>query len=97
MSVGTVSSNLPHEEEFHGSDTPSEHAAAMREYRAYERMQKERQVQEGKEQDMDSIQNTRVLRKESLRELIISYDPLWKKLIDLGLSKTQMAEKAGIS
>lgn len=28
---------------------------------------------------------------------MISYDPLWKKLIDLGLSKTQMAEKAGIS
>ena len=28
---------------------------------------------------------------------MISYDPLWKKLIDLKLSKTQMAEKAGIS
>jgi len=27
----------------------------------------------------------------------MSYDPLWKKLNDLGLSKTQMAEKAGIS
>lgn len=28
---------------------------------------------------------------------MISYDPLWKKLIDLKLSKTQMAEKTGIS
>ena len=28
---------------------------------------------------------------------MISYDPLWKKCIDLRLSKTQMAEKAGIS
>lgn len=27
----------------------------------------------------------------------ISYDPLWKKLVDLKLTKTQMAEKAGIS
>ena len=27
----------------------------------------------------------------------ITFDPLWKKLIDLGLSKTQMAEKVGIS
>ena len=45
VSIGTVSSSLPYEEEIHGSDTPSEHAAAMREYRAYERMQKERQEQ----------------------------------------------------
>ena len=28
---------------------------------------------------------------------MISYDPLWKKCIDLKLSKTQMAEKAEIS
>jgi len=28
---------------------------------------------------------------------IISYDPLWKKLIDLKFSKTEMAEKCGIS
>lgn len=28
---------------------------------------------------------------------MISYDPLWKKCIDLKLSKTQMAEKTGIS
>ena len=27
----------------------------------------------------------------------ISYDPLWKKLVDLKLTKTQMAEKADIS
>ena len=27
----------------------------------------------------------------------LSYDPLWKKLIDLKLSKTELAEKAGIS
>lgn len=28
---------------------------------------------------------------------MISYDPLWKKIIDLRLSKTQMAERTGIS
>ena len=28
---------------------------------------------------------------------MITYDPLWKKIVDLKLSKTQMAEKAGIS
>ena len=28
---------------------------------------------------------------------LITYDPLWKKIVDLKLSKTQMAEKAGIS
>lgn len=27
----------------------------------------------------------------------ISFDPLWKKLIDLRLTKTELAEKAGIS
>lgn len=57
VSVGTVSSNLPYEDEIHGSDTASDHAKAMREYRAYERMQKERQEQkkEGeRKQDMDS-------------------------------------------
>ena len=27
----------------------------------------------------------------------ISYDPLWKKLIDLKMTKTEMQEKAGIS
>ncbi len=27
----------------------------------------------------------------------LSYDPLWKKLIDLRLTKTELAEKAGIS
>ncbi len=27
----------------------------------------------------------------------ISYNPLWKKLIDLKMSKTELAEKAGIS
>ena len=27
----------------------------------------------------------------------ISYDPLWKKLIDLKLSKTELAQKAGLS
>lgn len=27
----------------------------------------------------------------------ISYDPLWKKLIDEKMSKTELAEKAGIS
>ena len=75
VSVGTVSSNLSYEEEFHGSDTPSEHAAAMREYRAYERMQKERQVQERKEQDMDSIQDM-----DSTND--------WKKDLDSKLSFT---------
>ena len=27
----------------------------------------------------------------------ISYNPLWKKLIDLKLTKTELAEKSGIS
>lgn len=27
----------------------------------------------------------------------ISYDPLWKKLIDAKLTKTELAEKSGIS
>ena len=27
----------------------------------------------------------------------ISYNPLWKKLIDLKMSKSELAEKAGIS
>lgn len=27
----------------------------------------------------------------------LSYDPLWKKLIDLRMTKTELAEKVGIS
>lgn len=27
----------------------------------------------------------------------LSYDPLWKKLIDLKMTKTELAEKVGIS
>ena len=27
----------------------------------------------------------------------VSYDPLWKKLIDLKMTKTELAQKAGIS
>lgn len=27
----------------------------------------------------------------------LSYDPLWKKLVDLKMTKTELAEKAGIS
>lgn len=52
VSVGTVSSNLPYEDEIHRGAEVSDHAAAMREYRAYERAQRERQVQERKGQDM---------------------------------------------
>lgn len=33
--------------------------------------------------------------KTSMRSL--SYNPLWKKLIDLKMTKTELAEKAGIS
>ena len=52
VSTGTVSSYIPYEDEIHGSDDASDHAKCMREYRAYERMQKERQVQERKGQDV---------------------------------------------
>lgn len=52
VSTGTVSSYIPYEDEIHGSDDASDHARCMREYRAYERMQKERQVQERKGQDV---------------------------------------------
>lgn len=37
-----------------------------------------------------------MLREEALMRKI-SYDPLWKKLVDLKLTRTQMAERAGIS
>ena len=42
VSVGTVSSYLPYTDEIHGSVDPSDHAAAMRGYRAYEKAQKAR-------------------------------------------------------
>ncbi len=52
VSVGTVSSYIPYEDEIHGSEDASDHAKSMREYRAYERMQRKRQVQERKGQEM---------------------------------------------
>ena len=32
-----------------------------------------------------------------MRSISISYDPLWKKLIDLKITKTELCERAGIS
>ena len=50
ISVGAVSSYLPYTDEFHGTAEPSDHALAVREYRAYEKARAERQIQkQGKE------------------------------------------------
>ncbi|MBQ8093697.1 MAG: hypothetical protein IJ242_08995, partial [Clostridia bacterium] len=84
VSVATVSSNLPYEDEIHGGDSASEHALAMREYRAYERMRKEKQVQKNKDDHERELQtmsehmtNTRDERED------------WKKDLDSKLSFTE--------
>ena len=43
ISTGTVSSYLPYTQEFHGTADPSKHTESVRQYRAYEKAQKERQ------------------------------------------------------
>lgn len=35
--------------------------------------------------------------EESKMMRVISYDPLWKKLVDAKLNRTVLAEKAGLS
>ncbi len=81
VSVGTVSSNLPYEDEIHGSDTVSDHAAAMREYRAYERMQRERQVQ--------AKQDKKENKDESAERKGQDMSDDWRKDLDSKLSFTQ--------
>ena len=75
VSTGTVSPCLPYVDEIHGSDDVSDHAKAMREYRAYERRQKERQVQ-AKQSDERKGQSK--VDKED-----------WKKELDSKLSFTE--------
>lgn len=81
VSTGTVSSNLPYEEEIHGSDSASGHALAMRGYRAYERMQRERQApkNERKGQDMS----------KKLSDQVSEGQADWKKELDSRLSFTE--------
>ena len=87
VSVGTVSSNLPYEDEIHGSDTASDHAKAMREYRAYERMQKERQEHKKedkrKEKDMSEdwkkdLDSKLSFTQTSSRRQRITYEMAWE-------------------
>ena len=49
ISISMVSSNLPYENEIHGGFEVSDHAKQMREYRAYERMQRKKQAQKKEE------------------------------------------------
>ncbi|MBR1707608.1 MAG: hypothetical protein IJ719_02115 [Clostridia bacterium] len=76
VSTGTVSSNLPYEDEIHKGAEVSDHAAAMREYRAYEKMQKERQV--GK--------NTSDSEKERQNMKEKNYQDDWRKELDISMS-----------
>lgn len=85
LSQATVSSSLPYTESFHGTAEPSDHAKAVREYRAYEKMQKDRQVQkqdERKEQRMDQKMEQSMEHKNN------SSDD-WKKDLDSKLSFTE--------
>lgn len=84
VSVGTVSSNLPYEDEIHGSESASDHAKAMREYRAYERRQKERQVQAklDERKGSDMTEDRRDTRRDDGRDD-------WKKDLDSKLSFTE--------
>ena len=74
VSIGTVSSYIPYENEIHRGAEVSDHAKSMREYRAYERMQRERQVQRDRQvqegQDVESRDD-------------------WKKDLDSKLSFTE--------
>ena len=110
ISVGTVSSYLPYTDEFHGTAEPSEHARAVREYRAYEKARAERQVQNqgkkammeernGREQEMSKDEMDRVEGKTAGDD--------WKKDLDSRLSFTatdsrrprityEMIEESGI-
>ena len=86
VSVGTVSSNLPYEDEIHGSNYASDHAIAMREYRAYERKQKERQVQ-AKQQDENNERKNKDMKQDEA-DKVADHTDEWKKDLDSRLSFT---------
>lgn len=87
LSQATVSSSLPYTDLFHGTAEPSDHARAVRDYRAYEKMQKTRQVQtkqdERKERKMDN--NTEHKMK---KDMMRSKADDWRKGLDSKLSFT---------
>jgi hypothetical protein len=87
VSVGTVSSNLPYETEIHGNDGASDHAMAMREYRAYEKQLRERQIQNKKNKT-----NENKGAKEMSKDKTFNTKPTkddWKKDLDSKLSFTE--------
>ena len=81
MSTGTVSSNLPYEEEIHGSDSAGSHALAMRGYRAYERMQRERQAPNNERKGQGMSEKSLDKSSEAKED--------WKKELDSRLSFTE--------
>lgn len=78
ISMATVSSYLPYTNEFHGSAEPSAHAQAVREYRAYEKAQAERQIQKKKEER----------QRHDMSEKRADNDD-WRKDLDSKLSFTE--------
>lgn len=62
VSVATVSTALPYEDKVDNSLEPSKHAAAVREYRAYEKRQRERQV------ERDMLKSEGTMHKQSKME-----------------------------
>lgn len=77
MSVSTVSSYLPYEREIHNTLEPSDHAAEMREYRAYQKAQAERQVQKKAE-----------VASEVKNENPGDWKAEWKKEVKLSYTET---------
>lgn len=83
ISVGTVSSYLPYSDEYHGTEEPSKHTAAMREYRSYEKAQAKRQIQNKIQEDkhmkkaggktMDKENESTNWKSEWQKEIKMSY------------------------
>lgn len=92
ISTGTVSSYIPYTDEFHASAEPSEHARAVREYRAYEKARAERQIQnqdgETKREERKGQEMSGEGRNGEKRTNEISGDD-WKKELDSRLSFTE--------
>ena len=82
VSQATVSSSLPYTELFYGTVEPSSHTKAVREYRAYEKMQAERQV---KVKQKNERKEYFMVNKENNMDSNIKTDD-WRKGLDSKLS-----------
>ena len=89
ISLGTVSSSLPYTVSFYGTADPTDHAAAVRGYRAYEKAQAERMKKERKGTKYEFLKDARESGYKTIFWEEKNMPEDWRKDLDSKLSFTE--------